>query len=665
MRVFNDLNDLPSFRNAVITIGSFDGVHLGHQLILEKVKSLANSIGGESIVVTFHPHPRLVVYPKDDSMKLLATIEEKVQLMRRYGVDNVVVVPFTIEFSQLSADEYIQNFLVDKFHPRYIVIGYDHRFGLNRQGDINYLKWHGPGSGYKVKEIAKHEVENIAVSSTKIRKALEKGDVSTAMRLLGHPFMLTGTVVHGNKIGNRLGFPTANLDIGQKHKLIPPEGIYAVFAYHQKQRYGGMLYIGSRPTLKQYRNKTIEANLFGFNKDIYGDKLQLELIDRIRDDVQFEGLESLSKQLEKDRQAAQEILEDQPDTRPEKKMSTSPRVAIVILNYNGRSFLEQFLPSVLADTYDNYEVVVADNGSLDDSLSFLSANYPDIRSIDLKGNHGYAKGYNLALQQVEAPYYILLNSDVEVSPGWIEPLIELMERDRTVGACQPKVRAYHLRTHFEYAGASGGWLDNLGYPFCRGRIFAVTEEDKGQYDGLQEIFWATGAAFVVRSQLFHGLGGFDPDYFAHSEEIDLCWRIKRAGYKVMVRPRSVVYHVGGGTLSYNTPRKAFLNFRNSLFTILKNETRSRLLWLLPSRILLDYLAGALFLFQRKFRHIRSIILAHWSFFGQFGKTLRKRRQARELVERVSISPAPNMAGRYPGSIVWQYYARGKRYFKNL
>ena len=665
MRVFNDLKNLPTFRNAVVTIGSFDGVHLGHQQILKKVNDLANSVDGESIVITFHPHPRLVVYPKDSSMKLITTIDEKVQLMERYQVDNVVVAPFTIEFSQQSADEYIQKFLVEKFHPKYIVIGYDHRFGLNRQGDINYLKWHGQEGGYKVIEIAKHEVEDMAVSSSKIRNAMEKGDVGAAQRLLGHAFTLTGAVVHGNKIGNKLGFPTANIDIGQKHKLTPPTGIYAVNVLHNRQRYGGMLYIGNRPTLREFNNQTTEVNIFGFNKDIYGDKLQLEMVERIRDDVQFDKLEELQQQLEKDRISAKKILEARQQPREEKKMSQYPRVAIVILNYNGQAYLEQFLPSVLASSYPNYEVIVADNGSLDDSLAFLGENYPHVKILDLKGNHGFAKGYNLALRQIEAPYYILLNSDVEVTEGWIEPIIELMERDPSVGACQPKIKAYHNRNYFEYAGAAGGWLDALGYPFCRGRIFAVTERDSGQYESLQEIFWATGAALFVRSQLFQELGGFDPDYFAHSEEIDLCWRIKRAGYKVMARPRSVVYHVGGGTLNYNTPQKAYLNFRNSLFNLLKNEEAHRLWWLIPLRLLLDGLAGALFLFQGKFDHIRSILRAHRSFYANFSKMLKKRPLIRERIQKVSISPAPNMAGRYPGSIVWQYYARGKKYFKNL
>jgi riboflavin kinase/FMN adenylyltransferase len=666
MRVFNDLTDLPDFHNAVLTIGSFDGVHRGHQQILDRVKQLARQQDGESIVVTFHPHPRLIVYPKDDSLRLITTIDEKVQLLRRYGIDNVVVVPFTVEFSQQSADEYIKNFLVDKFHPKHIVIGYDHRFGLNRQGDINYLKWHGDACGYEVVEIEQHEVEDIAVSSTKIRRALDAGEVDTAQRLMGHYFTLTGTVIHGNKIGKSLGFPTANLELAHNHKLLPPGGIYAVYAHHQGQRYGGMLYIGDRPSLQQYHNKTIEINLFDFDKEIYGDKLQIELVKRTRDDAKFENLEALSKRLAQDRKETQQIISQLEADETKKKISPSPRTAIVILNYNGRHYLEQFLPTVLASTYDNFEVIVADNGSTDDSLAFMAEYYPDMQCIDLKHNYGFAEGYNQALKQVDAPYYLLLNSDVKVTPGWLQPLIELMERDKTVGACQPKIRAYHQPHGFEYAGAAGGWLDNLGYPFCRGRIFAETEEDEGQYDELQEVFWATGAAFLVRSKLFHALGGFDGDYFAHSEEIDLCWRIKRAGYKVMARPRSVVYHVGGGTLDYNTPRKAYLNFRNSLYTLVKNEERQRLFWILPLRLLLDGLAGVLFLIQGKFAHIRSIVQAHYAFFPNFKTVLRKRQQVAELVQKVSISNVPNTSsGRYPGSIVWQYYALGKRRFKNL
>lgn len=666
MRVFHDLKNLPTFQNAVLTIGSFDGVHSGHQKILEKINQLARAVEGESIVLTFHPHPRLVIYPDDDSLKLITTIDEKILLLERYGVDNVVVVPFTLEFSQLTADEYIETFLLDKFHPRYIVIGYDHRFGANRQGDINYLKSYSERAEYEVVEIEKQEVDNLDVSSTKIRTALDAGDVKRASRLLNHYFMLSGTVVHGQKIGHSIGFPTANLEIGNTHKLIPPDGIYAVYVLHNKQRYKGMLYIGSRPTLKEHDNRTIEVNIFDFHKNIYGDKIRLELVDYIRGDMEFEDLESLKEQLDKDRDTTLEWLQHtEEDFTQWQQPEQQPEVAVVILNYNGKPYLERFLPFLQRSSYPNFKIYVADNGSTDDSIPFLKQYHPTVQLVDLKENHGFAKGYNLALQQIKADYYVLLNSDVEVTPGWIEPIIELMERDPTVAACQPKILDYNRREYFEYAGAAGGWIDYLGYPFCRGRIFAITEKDVGQYDVTQEIFWASGAALFIRAQLFHNIGGFDADFFAHSEEIDLCWRLKRAGYKIMVRPRSVVYHVGGGTLNYTTPRKTFLNFRNSLFMLTKNEPGRKLLWLLPLRAILDGLAGVLFLTQGKFAHIRAIVQAHGEFYTHFRYFWKKRYYYQDCIDKTSISLEPNQAAIYSNSIVWQYYAKGKRFFKNL
>lgn len=665
MKVFNDLNELPDFKNAVLTIGSFDGVHLGHQKIIEQVKELARSIEGESIVITFHPHPRKIVYPQDDSLQLITSIDEKVKLFERYGVDNLVIVPFTIAFSQQSADEYIQKFLVDKFHPKYIVIGYDHRFGMARQGDVSYLKWHGKTEGFEVVEIEQQEVSDIAISSTKIRAALERGDMTNAYQLMGHPFMLTGTVVHGQKIGNQIGFPTANLEITTAHKLIPPNGIYAVFVEHKGTRYGGMLYIGSRPTLKKYKNRTIEVNIFDFDKPIYGDKLQVQLIQHIREDATFEALEELSQQLLQDEKSARLALQQAKEEEEKKKTANLPTVAIVILNYNGLSHLKVFLNKALKTAYPKLQVIVADNASTDQSLEFLAERFPEVPTIQLAENHGFAKGYNEALQQVKADYYVLLNSDAEVTPGWLDPIIELMERDSTVAACQPKIKDQNRPEYFEYAGASGGLLDYLGYPFCRGRIFAITEKDQGQYEDTAEIFWASGAAMVIRARLFHAVGGFDPDYFAHAEEIDLCWRLKRAGYKIMVRPRSTVFHVGGGTLNYNTPYKTYLNFRNTLFTLLKNESAGKLLWLLPARLLLDGLAGVLFLTQGKWDHIRSILRAHRSFYANFQKTLKKRKQYEELIQKISISDQPNLNGQYPGSIVWKYYGRGVHHYNNL
>ncbi len=667
MRVFYELNTLPEFHNAVVTIGSFDGVHAGHQEILRRVNRLARQCDGESIVVTFHPHPREVIYPRDDRpMRLLTTIQERIELFERYGVDNVVVAPFTVEFSQLSADEYIQKFLIGAFRPRYIVIGYDHRFGLNRQGDIHFLRWYGAEAGYEVVEIERQVIDDNSVSSSKIRLAVEKGDMAAARRLMNHYYMLSGTVVRGQNIGAELGFPTANLELNSKNKLIPPDGIYAVFAKYKGTRFGGMLYIGSRPTLPMYHNRTIEVHLFDFKQSIYGHELELELVERIRDDAAFQNLDALRQQLEKDEQAVQGVLARYGWSKDAVAGQLAwPEAAIVILNYNGRKHLERFLGSVLASEYPHMRLIVADNGSTDDSLGFLEANFPSVERIDLSKNYGFAEGYNQAVKRVRSEYLVLLNSDVEVSPGWLQPIIELMERDRNIAAVQPKIRSLNEPHRFEYAGACGGWLDALGYPFCRGRIFAETEEDAGQYEDVDGIFWASGAAFVIRKELFENFGGFDGSFFAHSEEIDLCWRLKRAGFRIVVQPASVVYHLGGGTLAYNTPRKTWLNFRNSLFTIIKNESAGRLAWLLPLRLVMDGLAAMLFLSQGKWAHILTILHAHFSVYISWFSLIRRRRDAAQRIEQHRIRPEANKEGRFRGSVVWQYYAKSVHRFRDL
>ncbi|HFC01095.1 MAG TPA: riboflavin biosynthesis protein RibF, partial [Phaeodactylibacter sp.] len=555
-------------------------------------------------------------------------------------------------FSQQSADEYIQKFLLEKFNPKFIVIGYDHRFGLNRQGDINYLKWYNKKKEFEVIEIPRQDVENSSISSTKIRNFLEKGAIKNANKLLNHPFSINGTVVRGRGIGKGLGYPTANIEIRNTTKLIPAEGIYAVHIFYRKQRYDGMLYIGNRPSIEGANSRTIEVNILDFQKDIYGEKLTIDFIDFIRGDEKFDSLEELKEQIGKDKIAVLDILQKEKawNVQLEAAQETTPlpSVSVVILNYNGLDYLKKFLPSVFQSDYENMTVYVADNGSTDTSIGFLKTKYPSIKILDLEDNHGFAKGYNLALEQVESDYFVLLNSDVEVTPDWITPIIELMERDKTIGACQPKIKSYQAKEYFEYAGASGGWLDTLGYPFCRGRIFDKLEKDTGQYNATSEIFWATGAALFVRAKLYKDLGGFDADYFAHAEEIDLCWRIKRAGFKVMVRPRSVVYHVGGGTLDYLNPRKTYLNFRNTLFTILKNEPKRKLLWLIPARLILDGVAGGLFLVQGKFPHIKAILDAHFSFYKSFSKMVKKRKMYNEKIQKISISNTPNTEGIFRG-----------------
>ncbi|MBC7902187.1 MAG: glycosyltransferase family 2 protein [Gemmatimonadaceae bacterium] len=335
----------------------------------------------------------------------------------------------------------------------------------------------------------------------------------------------------------------------------------------------------------------------------------------------------------------------------------NPKVSIVILNWNGRKYLEQFLPSVMASRWDNLEVIVADNASDDDSVDFLKRNYPAVRIIQLERNHGFAIGYNLALKQVKSDYYVLLNSDVEVTPDWIAPVIKLMESDKMIGACQPKIRMERQRELFEYAGAAGGWLDYLGYPFARGRVFDVCEVDEGQYDDIAEIFWASGAAMFVRPAVYHGCGGLDEYFFAHQEEIDLCWRMQLAGYLVMVCPQAMVYHVGGGTLPKGNARKVYLNFRNNLIMMAKNMPFWEGFWKLNWRFLLDSVSAWKSLFAGEGIYFWAILRAHLSFI----KWLLFKRSR-------SVFPASKtgkLGGWLGKSVVWQHFIKGKTKFSEI
>jgi GT2 family glycosyltransferase len=335
----------------------------------------------------------------------------------------------------------------------------------------------------------------------------------------------------------------------------------------------------------------------------------------------------------------------------------NPSVAIVILNWNGRDFLKKFLPSVLASTYEYKKIIVADNASTDDSVEFLKAHYPQVEIIQNSSNEGFAKGYNTALKQVKSDYYVLLNSDVEVTPGWIEPVIELMESDSAIAACQPKLLAYHDKTLFEYAGASGGWLDYFGYPFMRGRIFDICERDTGQYDDASPCFWASGAALFVRSAVFEELKGFDAYFFAHQEEIDLCWRAQLAGYKVYVQPASVVYHVGGGTLPKGNSLKTFLNFRNNLVMLYKNLSWGAALWKIPARILLDALSAWRGLFSGDQGYFFAICKAHFHFISWF---LSGKKQSVFPQKRVA-----KPAGFFKGSVIWSHFLMKKKTFSEI
>lgn len=326
------------------------------------------------------------------------------------------------------------------------------------------------------------------------------------------------------------------------------------------------------------------------------------------------------------------------------------KTAIVILNWNGKKLLEQFLPSVINYSKEA-DIYVADNASTDDSIAFLEKNYPQIRLILNKINGGYAKGYNDALKLVDADILCLLNSDVEVTENWLQPIVNVFSKKKDISIIQPKILDYNQKDYFEYSGAGGGFIDALGYPFCRGRIFDTIEKDKGQYNDTTEIFWASGACFFIRKNVFDELNGFDEDYFAHQEEIDLCWRARNKGHKIYYVGSSSIYHVGGATLKNSNPKKTFLNFRNSLFTLTKNLPSQRLFLVLLSRLLLDGLAGIRFLFQLKFLHFIGIIKAHINFYRYFVKILKKRGTLLKM-------------GAYyrKSSIVWTYFVRNYKHY---
>lgn len=335
-------------------------------------------------------------------------------------------------------------------------------------------------------------------------------------------------------------------------------------------------------------------------------------------------------------------------------------VSIIILNWNGKQYLEEFLPALERHTtHPGAELVVADNGSADGSLEFLRKEHPGIRVVELDKNYGFSGGYNRAAAQIDSTYMLLLNSDIEVTEGWLEPILELMESDHKVGACTPKILDYKRKTHFEYAGAAGGFVDRFGYPFCRGRIFDHLEADVGQYDRPADLFWGTGACLMVRTDLFLESGGLDERFFAHMEEIDLCWRFQRMGYRIRYVPGSTVYHVGGATLRRGDPVKTFLNFRNNLLLLYKNlPVRGRFTTLFM-RMMLDGLSALRFLFQGAFKDFRAVFRAHLAFYGTKSSYKGIKNQNKSLENNVLAS------GIYPGSIVIDFFLKNKKTFLDL
>jgi len=333
--------------------------------------------------------------------------------------------------------------------------------------------------------------------------------------------------------------------------------------------------------------------------------------------------------------------------------------AVVILSYNGRKWHELFLPAIVAEASSGYDVIIVDNASTDDTFDFIHKEYPQVKTLHIAVNKGFANGYYEALQQIRAKYYVLLSADFEVTPNWFPPLLQAMRRYEGLAACQPKIRYWRERESFEYAGAAGGFMDYLGYMFCRGRIFNDLEKDHGQYNDDIEVFWASGGCLMVRADLYHKAGGLDKDLYAHMEEIDLCWRLKNMGYRIGYIGGSTVFHVGGSVISYGSPQKLYYNFRNNLVLLFKNEKASRLLWLFPARLILDGIAGLQMLTAGKFRETGIIITAHFSFYATLGTWIRKRKEAQQCVT------VPNREGIFHKSIIWQYFALRRKRFSQL
>ncbi|MEO9570277.1 MAG: glycosyltransferase family 2 protein [Polaribacter sp.] len=330
------------------------------------------------------------------------------------------------------------------------------------------------------------------------------------------------------------------------------------------------------------------------------------------------------------------------------------KIAIVILNWNGQKLLEQFLPSVVNFSSKEADVYVADNASTDSSINFVKEHFPTVKTVENQVNGGYAKGYNDALKEIKADIYCLLNSDVEVTDNWLQPIIDVFKTDEKTAVIQPKLLSFKDKTKFEYAGAAGGFVDFFGYPYCRGRVFNHLETDKNQFNDTSDVFWASGACLFIRSKVYFELGGLDEDYFAHQEEIDLCWRTHNLGYNIKYVGSSTVYHVGGATLQETNPQKTFLNFRNSLLNVVKNVPKKWFLFVIFSRLVLDGIAGIKFMIELRPIHTWAIVKAHFSFYKNFFKFLKKRKKLSKKQDYYQHT-----------GIVWQHFALGRKKFKDL
>ncbi|MBL7820374.1 MAG: bifunctional riboflavin kinase/FAD synthetase [Saprospiraceae bacterium] len=659
--IYYGQDPLPDFKNPVLTVGTFDGLHLAHKKIISQLCQSAASIGGESILISFYPHPRTVLDPGDQPVALLNTLDEKIQILNSTTLDYLILIAFEYSFAQMVPEDYIENFLVKYFRPKKIIAGYDHRFGKDGKGDCELLRYYASKNYFEFDEIKAQYVEESKLSSTKIRSLIQEKKIHQANLYLGYPYQLEGKVIPGDKLGRKIGYPTANLEFTDQSKLIPPDGIYAVKILVDGLLFNGMLYIGKSETLKESSTQSVEVHLFDFNKEIYGTTVLVKIIDFVRNDVKFDSLESLKNQIHSDEKACKKaLIRNELHTLPFRK----PIYAIVILNFNGYKFLKEYLPSVTKHNQHNLPIYVIDNNSTDSSCVFLEHHFPEIKIIRLRKNYGFASGYNKGLAQIDADYFILLNSDVLIKNDWISPLISEIQKDPTVLIAQPKILSLNEPDKFEYAGAAGGYIDLLGYPFCKGRMIDYLETDKGQYQDITEIFWASGAAMLIKAVAFKSLGGFDGDYFAHQEEIDLCWRIKRLGGKIIYVPDSVIFHLGGGTLDYDNPRKTYLNFRNNLFTLFKNTGYLQLLYILPIRFILDLLIAISYLFKGKLNIFYKIIQAYIVAIINTLYLIQKKKYSDKQINDLAYSKF-NQKGILKASIFIQFYFSGNKVFSQI
>jgi riboflavin kinase/FMN adenylyltransferase len=649
---------LPDFVNPVLTIGAFDGLHSAHKKIISKLIKSAQDLSGESILLSFDPHPRTILDPSDASVRLLTSLEERIQILEETELDYFIIVPFDYSFSLMMPEEYLENFILSNFKPKKILAGYDHRFGKDAQGDIILLKQYAAKGHYEFEEIEAQTLAQSSISSSKIRTFIKNKHILQANELLGYPYMFRGKVVPGNRKGRELGFPTANILINNSFKLIPPNGVYSARCLVNGKLLDGMIYIHILDNHPNHLDKTIEINIFDFVQEIYGQTISVYLLEYIRDPKLFPNDDYLIEQINLDK--LNSIQKYKIHFSPIRKVKT----AVVILNYNGKHLFEKYLASVLKHLPLGVEIYIIDNNSTDNSCIYLEHHYPEVKLLKLKHNYGFAEGYNKGLFQIDADYFVLLNSDVQIENDWISGIIDRMKADPNILVAQPKILDLGNKAKFEYAGAAGGYIDILGYPFCRGRIIDYIENDTNQYNSTAEVFWASGAAFIIKSSAFKSLNGFDGDYFAHQEEIDLCWRLKRLGGKVVCFPDSVVYHLGGGTLDYSNPRKTYLNFRNNLFTIFKNSNWLSLLYILPIRLALDILIALSYILKGKFKIAYKILQAYIISIINTVYLIHKKKYNDQIIKKLQYKPA-DKKGLLNTSIFLQYYFSGNKCFSEL